>query len=519
MKRYLLIFALAFAVFVPSATTVVAQDAVPDDKKANMMFDFDVKSFRESKIVEAYGFEKLAYDFDMEEDYTGINPSHVNRLLAVFRFPDDVDKVVEMRPGGEFPIEFLWLLEVTETPQQLKEEWENQFDKVEKDGKTYLTPNDVPGLYIGFEEGRAFACTEVFLSMDIDKIMTDDLKATVAKLPEEQMAKAAVDIDSARKFLDGLYELDDDQIWSVLPAPEILPLIKPYRHIDAIALSLDINKQILASGFSQSADEESAKSFESDFSQMLGMARIGGMMLMGEAGIENEGDKATFNSVLKQLKTTREGVVNRMEIRQPEGFDSLVATMTEELKTRAAAANKMNRFRQAALAIHNFHDAYRSLPFGELKVGEFDPDLSWRARVAPFMEIASPFDNAQAWDSEQNKPFAEQMPSSFGADKKNTDIVWIESKVKRFENIADGSSNTIMLLEYPDGVPWTQPKDISVLQAIQLIKNLEDGEKLVAVFYDASTHMIDNTLTHNQIKALLSPNGGEDVNAWELLNR
>ena len=78
-------------------------------------------------------------------------------------------------------------------------------------------------------------------------------------------------------------------------------------------------------------------------------------------------------------------------------------------------------------------------------------------------------------------------------------------------SIRDGSANTIMLMENPNKVVWSQPSDLTIDQAVEAVKNLPDGEQLVISFYDASTYSVSNKMDLEQFKAMLTHNGGEIV--------
>ena len=134
----------------------------------------------------------------------------------------------------------------------------------------------------------------------------------------------------------------------------------------------------------------------------------------------------------------------------------------------------------------------------------------------PFMELNRVYDQmdvTKPWDHETNKKWASKMPKLLGADGKNTAICWVKSDMKTLEQISnnDGTSTTIMLIENPNKVPWSQNKDITILEAVKMFKNLKDGQEIAVVMYDASCRCINNKMEFKEFKALLTPGGGEDV--------
>lgn len=168
------------------------------------------------------------------------------------------------------------------------------------------------------------------------------------------------------------------------------------------------------------------------------------------------------------------------------------STATRELDPRAADINKM---RQIALAIHNFHDPIYCFPWVARSVNKqvMSDQLSWRIRVLPFVEMANladKFELKQPWDSQQNKPLIDAGKDVFTLSNGNLICaIKHEDEARSLDQIVDGTSQTIMLLEHPkvDGEKWTQPIDITEKEAVKLIQSLKKGEFLIAINYDVSS--------------------------------
>ena len=167
----------------------------------------------------------------------------------------------------------------------------------------------------------------------------------------------------------------------------------------------------------------------------------------------------------------------------------------------------MNQFREVLLSVHNHHDAFRRFPF-VLKDGESD-QLSWRARIPVFMfsDIEYSFDLSKPWDDPANKKYAEQMPEAFGDDGKTTGICRIVTTETptSFEQISSsrGVSNTIMLINSPQRVPWTQNKDLTIDEAVAIFKGLKDDEKLIVGFYDGAVRRLGKETSEDEFRAML----------------
>ena len=71
-----------------------------------------------------------------------------------------------------------------------------------------------------------------------------------------------------------------------------------------------------------------------------------------------------------------------------------------------------NNLKQTALAIHNYHAAYKQLP-EDIKAPDGTPLLSWRVAILPFIEQAALYEQFhldEPWDSPHNLKLLNGMP-------------------------------------------------------------------------------------------------------------
>ncbi|QDV57290.1 DUF1559 domain-containing protein [Rosistilla oblonga] len=145
----------------------------------------------------------------------------------------------------------------------------------------------------------------------------------------------------------------------------------------------------------------------------------------------------------------------------------------------AQGMSGMNNLKQIALAMHNYHDTYATLPGRRVRPDGKPTGLSWRVHVLPFLEqteLYEQFRLDEPWDSDHNKALIEKMPAVFaspGIELPAGKTIYLtldgsgtlmqNDSATRFRDITDGLSNTIMAVEAnPDqAVVWTKPDDLA----------------------------------------------------------
>jgi len=157
----------------------------------------------------------------------------------------------------------------------------------------------------------------------------------------------------------------------------------------------------------------------------------------------------------------------------------LLFTYWEAQSIRDANARTLMIFnaKNIALAAHDFHEVRNNLPgnlVDPLNVGA----LSWRVSICPYLEanaLYQQFDLAKAWNDPRNFPLVEKMPvvySSVLFQKAHGTTPWQgfvgpgtafeggNAKLNLRRDFPDGTSNTILIVEAQDQVPWSKPADI-----------------------------------------------------------
>ena len=199
---------------------------------------------------------------------------------------------------------------------------------------------------------------------------------------------------------------------------------------------------------------------------------------------------------------------------------------------RQAAQRQMasNNLKQIGLAFHNYESAYRALPALHGINHENKPTGNWRVVISPFVgrsDVFSRFNFHKPWDAPENQAVASTMPDLFRsplADSEqppnSTNVFTIQdpnsvmpagARYRKFADVTDGLSNAIVAIELPNhSVPWTQPTDLTIAEAIQLIRANKQPETILALMLDGSIISIGK-LTDEELTMLFTINDGGSV--------
>jgi Protein of unknown function (DUF1559) len=183
--------------------------------------------------------------------------------------------------------------------------------------------------------------------------------------------------------------------------------------------------------------------------------------------------------------------------------------------------------------------------YGKYELSTGKPGLSWRYVLLPALgeaPLASEFDDHEAWDSPKNKPLLEKMPEVFrptrgkappgytyfrawvgpktffptpkGIAPDDRKPAWARPPVPfaslQPQQVTDGTSYTMMIVEAGDPVPWTKPEELEYDETKPLPKLgglFEDG--FHALFVDGAVRWVPRSLPERTLRALITANGKE----------
>ncbi len=183
---------------------------------------------------------------------------------------------------------------------------------------------------------------------------------------------------------------------------------------------------------------------------------------------------------------------------------------------------------QIGAAFHKFEKKHGNMPAAAMVGKDGKPLLSWRVAILPFIEqgeLYQQFHLDEPWDSEHNKKLLEKMPKVYapvrGPAPKEPGSTYYQVftgsgapfslealKGPKVADFADGTSQTLLIVEASEAVPWTKPANL-VYDAQKPLPKLGFGDRVYVVLADGSSHFIKRTVPEPSFRAAVTPNGNE----------
>jgi hypothetical protein len=216
---------------------------------------------------------------------------------------------------------------------------------------------------------------------------------------------------------------------------------------------------------------------------------------------------------------------------------ALLLPAVQQAREAARRSQCKNNLKQIALALHNYHDTYQTLPPAYIPDANGKPMHSWRVLILPFLgeaQLHSQYDFSEPWDGPKNSQLLARMPAVFACPSEagtpgatttsyavpiGPNCIFNGSQVTKITSITDGTSNTLMVGEVAGGaIPWMKPDDVDITKSPAIGAPGGFGSRHVGGAHfataDGAVRFISNNIAQPTLDALYTRNGNEAVGAF-----
>ncbi|HUR53038.1 MAG TPA: DUF1559 domain-containing protein [Gemmataceae bacterium] len=210
-------------------------------------------------------------------------------------------------------------------------------------------------------------------------------------------------------------------------------------------------------------------------------------------------------------------------------------------------AEAAKRLKHIGLAMHAYNATAGAFPAG-LYTTDNRVGLSWRVQILPYVEQAALFQQFkldEPWDSAHNKQLIPMMPAVFAtpgvdvptghtfvrgfATPEGSPVAFFPGPLelkstlarqpgtpvpgRRITTVTDGTSNSIMLAEAAEAVPWTKPEALECHPSnpLSLLGPVRGG--FLALMGDGAVRLFPEGLSHASLRLAITINDGNPLPA------
>lgn len=212
------------------------------------------------------------------------------------------------------------------------------------------------------------------------------------------------------------------------------------------------------------------------------------------------------------------------------GVMAVVAGSWQKRSRAASRTACKQNLKTIGVALHAYHDSNAHFPAA---YSASQPPHSWRVALLPWMNEQSLFekyDLDRAWDNGTNPAMLTMRPSAYACpevtDPARTSYqaavglrtAWPYDTGIRIQDMTDGTSNTVMLLDIHDPeVEWTRPSDRTLNQALDAVvagqRHSPDttARGIQMLLADGSVRYVSSNIDSLTLRGIMTPSYGSGL--------
>lgn len=311
--------------------------------------------------------------------------------------------------------------------------------------------------------------------------------------------------------------------------PEVKPFFPLLKGKHAALFGDLTGKELQIAGRLICDDADAAKEAEASLKLLikLGLDELADLQKKNAKNPELEGLQPLFRILTQALtgaSAKQEGnqLSGTISIKTDQPVAEIVSGLVKNLQGGSGRTREQNNLKQIVLALHNYHSAMGHFPPVAILDKKGKPMLSWRVLILPYIEEGSLYEKFkldEPWDSENNKKLLDKMPQIYklpDQEKKDDSrthyrvfmgkgAMWDPLLTIKLQDITDGTSKTIAVVQAADSVPWSKPEELAFdpEKEMKLLLRWKDDISSMA-FADGSVRSVSKKIKEATLKALIT---------------
>lgn len=492
-----------------------AQSNLPIEQQAQIAAEIDLGRFRSSPVGKVLSAGDLVEGTPLGMgEFGDMDFEKIDSVRLFVRLPESVAEMqFGMEEGDDLPMEFMVEVIASDSSafRSFRETVVDDSEKDVIDGEDFWRPENGPGNVAAVfpADGKSFLVgTDAFLKNRKTSVASDRLLDLWKPLPGS-IVRLAADLDESKDLLEEVQGFA-----SMGAPPEMQPLVDALPEINSLAVAIDFDSTDLLKLAATGRTADSAKAIRALAEMLKGlMEQAAGQSRNGPPAMQAAADLMREIADGSQIGAAANGAT--LTIKAPADFARRIESdVMPGIIAARGSARQINDVKQVLLSLHNFVDSNGRFP----QAVASDPNgLSWRVHVLPYLEQDALYRTAaldEPWDSATNKKLAANMPALLCPDGEGTRLCGVrhDRQPAAFQDITDGTSNTIAIVVMGEARPWTRNNDPTIDEVVAYVDSLEDNEGVVVGMYDGSVRTLPADIDHETLRAMLTPAGGEVVN-------
>jgi len=535
-KKISLLVCLAIGLLMqPAYILAQSQTTLREDQKSVAVIDLRVDKLMKEFVAAGVNAERFS-GAKLSGPFAGTSVSQVERVYGATCLPKDISTLKQILADPNlkgFPVfssvacQALTngcFLQIKLVDKAVADDVEARWKKKSLNMKVGKFDHDIPW---GQKEDKDFFARRVdettiefgskdYLQQANRSFFTDRLAAVYQSSAGDAL-RLILDLETRQQLLKEVIKLGKKEV--PRPTHAYLDLVESLKSMN---LGFSFGSEDLLRLVAEANGDSDAAEFAEGINSLLQLGKVGAGTLFSQISRDApEGARepmAMIKGMIDGLAAEQSGTTVKVLLKKPENFVAMLGQFAEVNAEHMKINNRMSLVRKVALTINSYEKIKKQLPFNS-DAKDAHQSISWRVKLLPFIKkrkMASQMDLLKPASESPNTQFAEGMPKDFGTDKRLSNVLWVQSGVDTLADVKDGTANTIMLIESPEGRPWIENKPLTVDEAVAMVKGLSEGQDLVVGLYDGSVSMVTSQISEETLRNLFIPDDGNAVdNSWK----